>query len=605
MTFSDKILELWNGWDIRVLVQLSLVLQIVLTIFGARRKFTTKIWIRILVWSPYLSADALATVVLSKLASSEEDSSQKSNNAPPPAPSPASSQKSFPSNDLRTFWAPFLLLHLGGPGTITAYSLEDNELWLRHFLGLIVQYGERTYVLRSSSSHFLKNLLLSDPDHGPDFVDIEKHIQGKPLPRCSPSLCLCVGKATDSNIDEVQTATAAVLPPPPESLGAGSSHRLNQLDPEKQELQKDGDYHQQQPPSTATVERSEESTSSAKPTETSISRLFSCLFRCLFGGRVRRREVSVVRKESSPRDNDLEVAYFLFKRFRYLFADLILSISERKESYSKFEKKSAKEAFKLVAIELGYMYDVLYTKVTIIYSPYGIRFRFISFCCTASVLIAIMFVDISQHPRVDRYITYILMISAVVVEIYAFIILLFSDWTRLYLTKLSFGCCHFLDRKRWSESMAQYNLISSCLRNVQSICNGIHSLPWIGELVDKYQCLTRKDVDVYLQDIIFKQLQQKSNEIEDDRFSISCKKLLAHRGDNVLKKRYNLPAISGWSINDVDFDHSLLLWHIALQEKCSSTTPSRRHQFSNVRRQMILATPKQVSPPRRPSPVAD
>ncbi|TXG68361.1 hypothetical protein EZV62_003296 [Acer yangbiense] len=454
MTFSDKILELWNGWDIRVLVQLSLVLQIVLTVFGARRKFTTKIWIRILVWSAYLSADALATVVLSKLAGSEEDSSQKSNSAPASAPSPASSQDSSSiPNALRPFWAPFLLLHLGGPGTITAYSLEDNELWLRHFLGLIIQvwltfsifvkywsntaltyiaipifitgliqYGERTFVLRSSSSQYLKNLLLSDPDPGPDFVDIEKHIQGKPLPRCSPSLCLCVGKATDSNIDEVQrqSPATAVLPPPPESLGAGSSHRLNQLDPEKQELQKDGDYHQQQPPSTATVERSEASTSSAKPTETSISRLF----RCLFGGRGRRKEVSVVRKESSPRDNDLEVAYFLFKRFRYLFADLILSISERKESYSKFEKKSAKEAFKLVAIELGYMYDVLYTKVTIIYSPYGIRFRFISFCCTTSALIAIIFVDISQQPRVDRYITYILMISAVAVEIYAFIILI-------------------------------------------------------------------------------------------------------------------------------------------------------------------------------------
>ncbi|KAI9159962.1 hypothetical protein LWI28_003775 [Acer negundo] len=594
--FSDKILELWNEWDIRVLVILSLVLQAVLTIFGARRKFTTKIWIRILVWSAYLSADALATVVLSKLASSEEDSSQKSNNAPTSAPSPASSQISFPSNALRTFWAPFLLLHLGGPGTITAYSLEDNELWLRHFLGLVVQvgltfsifvkswsytaltyiaipifitglikYGERTFVLRSSSSQYLKNLLLSEPDPGPDFVDIEQHIQGKPLPRCSPSLCLCVGKATDSNIDEVQRqspAKAAILPPPPESLGAGSSHRLNQLDPENQELQKDGDYHQQQPPSTATVERSEASTSSAKPTETSISRLYSCLSRCLFGGRVRRKQVSVVQKESSPRDNDLEVAYFLFKRFRYLFADLILSISERKESYSKFENKSAKEAFKLVAVELGFMYDVLYTKVTIIYSPYGIRFRFISFCCTASALIAIIFVDMS-YPPVDIYITYILMISAVVVEIYAFIILLFSDWTRLYLTKLSFGCCHFSNRKRWSESMAQYNLISSCLRNVQSICNGIHNLPWIGELVDKYHCLTRKDVDVDLQDIIFKQLQQKSNEIDDDRFSISCKKLLAYRGDNVLEKRYNLPDISRWSINDVDFDHSLLLWHIA------------------------------------------
>ncbi|KAK3220330.1 hypothetical protein Dsin_014300 [Dipteronia sinensis] len=210
------------------------------------------------------------------------------------------------------------------------------------------------------------------------------------------------------------------------------------------------------------------------------------------------------------------------------------------------------------------MYDVLYTKVTIIYSPYGILFRFISFCCTASALIAIIFIDMDTYRAIDIYITYILMISAIVVEIYAFILILFSDWTRLVLTKLSSGCCHFPGRRRWSESMAQYNLISSCLRNVQSICNGIHNLPWIGELVDKYHYLSRKDVDDALQDIIFKQLREKSDEIKDDRFSIkSCKKLLAHRGDNVLEKRYNLPDISSWSINDVDFDHSLLLWHIA------------------------------------------
>ncbi|KAK0595598.1 hypothetical protein LWI29_008206 [Acer saccharum] len=100
-----------------------------------------------------------------------------------------------------------------------------------------------------------------------------KEEEGKPLPRCSPSLCLCVGRATDSNIDEVQRqspATAAVLPPPPESLGAGSSHRLNQLDPEKQELQKDGDYHQQQPPSTATVESSHSSSPENSPPSLSV-----------------------------------------------------------------------------------------------------------------------------------------------------------------------------------------------------------------------------------------------------------------------------------------------------------------------------------------------
>lgn len=36
--------------------------------------------------------------------------------------------------ELTTFWAPILLLHLGGTDTITAYSLEDNELRRRHLL---------------------------------------------------------------------------------------------------------------------------------------------------------------------------------------------------------------------------------------------------------------------------------------------------------------------------------------------------------------------------------------------------------------------------------------------------------------------------------------
>ncbi|XP_058192034.1 uncharacterized protein LOC131309409 [Rhododendron vialii] len=42
---------------------------------------------------------------------------------------------------MAAFWAPFLLVHLGGPDTITAFALEDNELWLRYLLGLFVQFG--------------------------------------------------------------------------------------------------------------------------------------------------------------------------------------------------------------------------------------------------------------------------------------------------------------------------------------------------------------------------------------------------------------------------------------------------------------------------------
>jgi len=175
----EEVLNLWNNWEIRGMVLLSLLLQTILIIFRSRRKTTGRIWIRILVWSAYLSADMVATVALGNLARSQGDSSGDS------------SEKA--NNSIQTFWAPFLLLHLGGPDTITAYSIEDNELWLRHLLGLgvqvgvafyvfsrswgsgiltfiaipmfivgIVKYAGRTWVLRSSCSKSLKNSTLSD-----------------------------------------------------------------------------------------------------------------------------------------------------------------------------------------------------------------------------------------------------------------------------------------------------------------------------------------------------------------------------------------------------------------------------------------------------------
>uniref|UniRef100_A0A3N7G3H3 DUF4220 domain-containing protein n=1 Tax=Populus trichocarpa TaxID=3694 RepID=A0A3N7G3H3_POPTR len=134
--FPEEVLNLWNNWEIRGMVLLSLLLQTILIVFGSRRKTIARNWIRILVWSAYLSADMVATVALGNLAKSQGDSSGDG------------SKKA--NNSIQAFWAPFLLLHLGGPDTITAYSIEDNELWLRHLLGLVVQVGVAFYVFSKS-----------------------------------------------------------------------------------------------------------------------------------------------------------------------------------------------------------------------------------------------------------------------------------------------------------------------------------------------------------------------------------------------------------------------------------------------------------------------
>ncbi|KAK1577972.1 hypothetical protein Q3G72_026542 [Acer saccharum] len=506
--FPEKILNLWNKCEVRVIILFSLSLQIILVTFGSRRKFTARSWIRIVVWSAYLTADWVASVALGNLAASTQADS-----------------------DLQIFWAPFLLLHLGGPDTITAYSLEDNELWLRHLLGLVVQvvvalyvflrswsnsaltfitipifitgiikYGERTFVLRSSSAQQLKNSLLSNPDPGPNFIQMEK-------------------------IEE----------------------RREQLRQKRREEQGSSSWLQEFVDDVA-----------YNPSVLKMA--------------------TVVESESLETGaSDLQVAYFLFKRFRYLFADSILGTHERIDSCSLIENKSAEDAFKVIATELGFMYDLLYTKATIVYSRLGIFFRVVSFVASVTALVLFsVIIDIHAYSSIDVSITYVLLIGAVVLEVYAFVVLLFSDWTALWYAGLrktnhtamccaTFPCHSILaNRKRWSRSMAQYNLISSCLHKIQPRWFRVQKLPWIGDLLEKYQCLTWEDVNMDLEEMIFRQLVEKSNEIKEDRFNIeSCRILLAKRGDYVLEKRYGLHDRFSWSTTKVEFDHSLLLWHIA------------------------------------------
>ncbi|VAI39801.1 unnamed protein product [Triticum turgidum subsp. durum] len=50
------------------------------------------------------------------------------------------------SDALELTWVPILLIHLGGQTSISAYSLEDNELWMRHAITLVSQVAVALYI---------------------------------------------------------------------------------------------------------------------------------------------------------------------------------------------------------------------------------------------------------------------------------------------------------------------------------------------------------------------------------------------------------------------------------------------------------------------------
>ncbi|CAL4899735.1 unnamed protein product [Urochloa decumbens] len=134
----------WDEWQLRVLVLASLAVQYFLAIFGGRRKSRIPPWYRFFIWLSYLGSDALAIYALATLFNRRKKI-----------------QYSNGSRDLEVLWAPILLMHLGGQMFITAYNIEDNELWKRHILTTVSQVTVALYVFGKSWSSSADTRLLA------------------------------------------------------------------------------------------------------------------------------------------------------------------------------------------------------------------------------------------------------------------------------------------------------------------------------------------------------------------------------------------------------------------------------------------------------------
>ncbi|XP_042491115.1 uncharacterized protein LOC122070933 [Macadamia integrifolia] len=520
--FSEDVQKLWNEWELRFLVFFSLLLQVILIFFGSRRKFSASNWVRVILWLSYLSADAVAITALGALSHSQGQTAARS--------SSSSSSNSNSSSELMALWAPFLLLHLGGPDTITAYSLEDNELWMRHFLGLlqqfgiavyvtvrswaysrvsiltvfmfipgIVKYGERTWVLRFASKENFRDSMLGPPEAGLNYAKFMNDYDSKQAKG---------SRVTVARIEDFQL----------------------QMDDDNPDGQRD--EAQQKPDS---------SHSTAEGNESHL-----------------------------PDDKVLLIAYKSFEKFKLLFVDLILSADEWKTSREIFQDSSSTTAFKVIEMELGFTYDLLYSKAPLVYSPAGLVLRCITFSSIITLLVAFItggnHYYLHHHMEVDIFITYILFIGAFILEIYAIFILISSDRAFLWLSKPNAHTIPRLvskltkkrlsSRKRWSNSVAQYNFISVCVNDKRKP----PKILLVDKLVEKYYYKYSKEVLFKSKELIFKELKRKSKKVEKIE---DVKNLCASRGDGVLGNNSHLREKLQWSLNDVEFDQSILLWHIA------------------------------------------
>jgi hypothetical protein len=117
-------LEFWQENQLRILVVASLVIQWFLFVFAPFRQRRIPGLLRLFIWLAYLGSDAVAIYALATLFNSHRCDT-------------GSSSSSRPGVEL--LWAPILLVHLGGQDSITAYNIEDNELWRRHVVTAVSQ----------------------------------------------------------------------------------------------------------------------------------------------------------------------------------------------------------------------------------------------------------------------------------------------------------------------------------------------------------------------------------------------------------------------------------------------------------------------------------
>ncbi|XP_031262160.1 uncharacterized protein LOC116120347 [Pistacia vera] len=500
---------------LRALVYVSLTCQILLIVLGNRRKCIPRIWIKAVVWSAYLLADSVATIALGILLNDLGEIYHNRGHADK-------------NTEVTAFWAPFFLLHLGGPDTITAYALEDNELFLRHAFQLIVQtlatilifltawngshpsrlaipmiivgfikYAERTLTLWLASSNRLRDSMLSPPEAGPNYH------------RFMHEYCLKHAEGYMLKTEEMPDAVAITIDTP-ES------------------------------------------------------------------------------QDNFTSDDKIKHAHALFQLFKRLLADLILSNQERETSQSLFHKmKNYKDVFDVIAIELGFMYDLLYTKATIITTVRGLACRFISTLLTCVVLGIFYSAEKQNYQKVDIYITYSLLWVAIGLEIYAALVLVLSDQSRIWFIKhkeiaILLKPIQLLEPvikpSRWSNLIAQYSFTRHCFEErpgYYKVLKHIHVL----KLWEKHQYNFHIQLPEDLKEMIFKHVKSKLEEFEKKleesekrQGNDSNLRDLNTRGSRVLKKYNELIPSSvhdlEWSVKDVEFDQSILIWHIATELCC-------------------------------------
>ncbi|KAK9682536.1 hypothetical protein RND81_10G080600 [Saponaria officinalis] len=484
-------------------------------------------------WLLYLSADAVALYAIGLISK---------NNFPGDSASTNIGCHVAQNAGLLALWAPFLLLHLGGPDTITALALQDNELWHRHALQLTAQVVLTVYVFFRAFAGKIDVYVL--------------------IPTVLMFLDGCV---------KYIERTCALYSASVENIRDAITRKPEEASPNYSRLMEE--YSSARNAVSAKAETPLDENN--RPTNSDSS-----------GG---------VWFEVGENDEMIRDAHNCYVKVQGLLADAYLSLKDRDEIRTFFLKKQASEAIKIVEIELNLIYDILYTKAFLLQRKRAFVRVLCFFAVVSSlVLFSLSYERFNNYEGLDVVVTFSLLGGAIALDLCAFIMLLFSDWWVILMSsddthrliKSMMECLHNLSKRvkstsrdRWSQSISKYNLLTCCFREPPSFIKHVF-IERIKDLLTGLIYVESGPIDKSrVMKFIVEELQTKSKLAADLE---EAKEVTSARGNFVYQNYYFLVSecLRQWT-TDLDYDASVLTWHLATDIIYWSSDQSDRLETSN------------------------
>ena len=437
---------------VELYVILTTLLVAFLTVFGSWRRRSHSLKLKYSIWASYLLSTYLIHYTMGLMKTTKF------------------------RHELFAIWATFLILFLGSADCISAYSLEDNEHRKRYSLELFLQYFWLGWlIVIHTHDHKFKSMIplyllyflslrraggraealeLASKSYGlvrhtkvvADFMEVESNIEGDEAdPTCMRGYKYLVKGERKAK------------------LTVKAPHYHMQLETE--------DDHK----------------------VITIDMIWQCKGRLL-----------ISTGDPDGRLKDICLSYALYRLLCRRFAKYSFCESSQPKTW-KFVRDGllSKEgdherAFRVIEMELGFLYDLFYTKYPVLFAkglPLFRNFELIIVINIGCWVVAPILTDYQRRPSLAAMlVTGIVLIGILFMEIVQFFVVNFSDWAKVqwlcyYVKKPSWHnkciemiirvICHRKLLKPWNRKLGQYSLLESFGHNPSILLYNRWTSPYI------------------------------------------------------------------------------------------------------------------------------